>query len=251
MSIAVLFGINYPGTTSELRGCANDVSNMANFLKGKYSTILQYTDIDPNTKSFTTKKGILEVFNDLVNKSNKEGVQKIFIHYSGHGSYVRDRNHDEVDGKDEALVPSDYQKSGLIIDDDIRLFLSKFPETTRVTMVMDCCHSGTIADLSYRCVNPDSPITFTGRNPISCKCIMISGCLDNQTSADAYNMENQGKFSGALTTSLLKVLSNRPNIDTTMLHRRLTMRLRRGGFTQRPQICASYDFKRKTENFIE
>ena len=47
-------------------------------------------------------------------------AKTLFFHYSGHGSYIKDENGDEVDGKDECLCPIDYAYSGMIIDDEIK-----------------------------------------------------------------------------------------------------------------------------------
>ena len=247
MSVAVLFGLNYPGTSSELRGCANDVENMARYIQDKYKTVHKYTDIDPATRQHTTRRGIVRTLIRLAREARENHTKDVFIHYSGHGSYVRDRNGDEADGRDEALVPSDYQTAGLLIDDEIKLVLSRFPAFCRVVMVMDCCHSGTIADLSYRCVDPSKPVVYTNKKPIRCKCIMISGCMDAQTSADAYNMKNQGKFSGALTTTLLDVLPHHKKAKD--IQREVQRLLHERRYSQVPQICASFDFE--NENFLD
>ena len=203
MSIAVLFGLNYPGTSSALRGCANDVDNMAAYLKGKYGTIRKYKDIDPATRQYTTKSGMVRTLKSLAREARNKRLSSVFIHYSGHGSYTRDRSGDEADGRDEALVPSDYRRAGLILDDELNSILTQFPSYTKVRIVMDCCHSGTIVDLPFNRVNPTSAITNTKKGKIRANCVMLSGCLDSQTSADAYIHRS---FSGALTTSLLEAL---------------------------------------------
>ena len=41
----------------------------------------------------------------------------LFFHYSGHGGQQADKDGDEADGKDETLVPLDYQTAGQITDD--------------------------------------------------------------------------------------------------------------------------------------
>ena len=49
-------------------------------------------------------------------KGAKPG-DSLFFHYSGHGSQVKDKDGDEIDGLDETILPVDFQKSGMIIDD--------------------------------------------------------------------------------------------------------------------------------------
>ena len=55
---------------------------------------------------------------------------------------------------DEAIVPADYTSAGMLTDDDMfKLLIAPLPTGVKLTVVMDCCHSGTILDLPY---------TFTG-----------------------------------------------------------------------------------------
>ena len=37
--------------------------------------------------------------------------------------------------------------------------------------------------------------------------LTLSGCMDDQTSADAFNVMGDGRYSGAMTSCLLKVLT--------------------------------------------
>jgi len=61
-----------------------------------------------------------------------------------------DDNGDEEDGMDETMVPVDYQDLGQIRDDVIfEELVAKLPEGVKLTVVMDCCHSGSILDLPF------------------------------------------------------------------------------------------------------
>ncbi len=64
------------------------------------------------------------------------------------GGQIKDTSGDELDGLDECLIPSDYQQKGVIIDDDwnYRLF-ARLPNGVHLTVVFDCCHSGSGMDL--------------------------------------------------------------------------------------------------------
>lgn len=63
---------------------------------------------------------------------------------------MRDQDNDEADGMDETLIPVDYCKKGQIRDDDVYdMLVTKIPEGCHLTVIMDCCHSGTILDLPY------------------------------------------------------------------------------------------------------
>jgi metacaspase-1 len=73
-----------------------------------------------------------------------------------------------------------------------------------------------------------SDITFADQRHL-----LLSGCRDNQTSADAlFN----GKPGGALTTSLVQALTAEPKQDWLALHATIKATLRAGGFAQVPQL---------------
>ncbi|CAN0461212.1 unnamed protein product, partial [Discosporangium mesarthrocarpum] len=73
----------------------------------------------------------------------------------GHGGSVADKTGDEEDMKDETMIPADYQEAGQIKDDEIfAKLVKKLPEGVTLTVIMDCCHSGSILDLPYK-INGD------------------------------------------------------------------------------------------------
>ena len=148
---AVMIGINYVGHDSGvLSGCHNDVLNMKKYIMEIHGfqeeniTILMDDDIH----SPPTKDNMLAAYKQIV--SDSEEGDAIFLHYSGHGTKVRDSSGDEDDGYDEALVPVDYNESGLINDDDLfEILIAPLPDNVHMVSLMDCCHSGTILDLPY------------------------------------------------------------------------------------------------------
>jgi len=148
---AVMVGINYIGDDpGELAGCHNDVGNMKKYIMNVHGfeeeNIVVLMDDGAHTEP--TKNAILAAYKKVVAQS-KPG-DSIFLHYSGHGSKVQDDDGDEDDGYDEVLVPRDYQKSGMIRDDDLYDLLVKgLPQGVHVVSLMDCCHSGTILDLPF------------------------------------------------------------------------------------------------------
>ncbi len=147
---ALFVGINYFGQQGELRGCINDVKNIKNFLTDNYDIdeSLVLTDDQKDPKSIPTRANILNAFRWL-REGAKAGDSLIF-HYSGRGGSVKDLDGDEEDGMDETLCPVDYQKAGIILDDEVHAVLCRgLPRGVRLTSIMDCCHSESILDLPY------------------------------------------------------------------------------------------------------
>jgi len=107
---AVLIGINYKGhKKGELFGCHNDAFNMYNYIQDFYG--FQDQDVvvlaDDGDHPLPTKAAILQAYRHVVTVS-KPG-DSIFLHYSGHGTKVKDLNGDEDDGYDEGtcvVIPS-------------------------------------------------------------------------------------------------------------------------------------------------
>lgn len=142
MKKALLVGINaYAG--SPLRGCLNDVEDWHHLLcdLGGFhpDNIRAVCDSRADTAGIRSRMEWL-----------KEGItgkgDEVFFQYSGHGSQVRDRGpKDELaDHKDEILCPADLDwNTKIITDDDIGEWLKGFPGGTKITVVLDCCHSGT------------------------------------------------------------------------------------------------------------
>jgi len=246
---ALLIGINYVKTpSSALRGCANDVRNMEKFLHERLyfpkDKIESYVDEVESQYPKTTHLGIVHALQNLAAESWSENLDLAWFHYSGHGCSVRDYSGDEVDGKDEALVPSDYNVRGVIKDDTISKIFKNFNPKTKVVCVFDCCHSGTIADLKYHYKTVGGePIVNNKCIPMNNNILTLSGCMDVQTSADAYNVQNAHKFTGALTSCLINVFDEQCSSDVFVLMSKVREELRRKRFQQVPQICTTYDIK--------
>lgn len=50
----------------------------------------------------------------------------------------------------QTLIPVDFKRAGQILDDDLYKHLVKrMPAGVNVTVLMDCCHSGSALDLPY------------------------------------------------------------------------------------------------------
>lgn len=234
---AVIIGINYVGTESQLNGCINDANHIKNFLITKcgylQENILMLADDNINPKP--TKQNIIDSFATLVNKSTNEQFNELWFSYSGHGSYVRDVNGDEKDGNDEVLCPSDYTTNGMIIDDFIYTNLvAKLPKTSTLFSIIDSCHSGTMFDLPFLYTQDNKVISNNGNKSHVATVVSISGCKDDQTSADAYI---SSKYEGAMTWSFLNALANaKYNIKMTDLVNNMRILLKKD-YTQIPLLA--------------
>lgn len=149
---AVMIGINYVGDNpGELSGCWNDVLNMKNYIMAVHGfeeeNIVILMDDGEHTEP--TGENIIDAYKKVV--ADAEEGDAIFLHYSGHGTKIADDDvGEEDDGYDEALVPRDYQDTGVIRDDDLyEIIVKDLPLGVHVVSLMDCCHSGTILDLPY------------------------------------------------------------------------------------------------------
>ena len=145
---ALLIGINYAGKESPLRGCHNDVYAIQELLQETYGCVSFMVLLDGPSAIQPTAKNIRKGLKWLLEES-KPG-DKLFLHYSGHGSQVPDLSGDEEDGKDETLVPIDFdweRPETHITDDELKKQFQKLRKGSQLTVLFDCCHSGTLADL--------------------------------------------------------------------------------------------------------
>jgi hypothetical protein len=256
MKRALLCGLNYIGSDSELNGCINDVNNVNIFLKTR-----DYTDIKILTDLTETKptRSNMESAIAWLAKDVKAG-DTLFFHYSGHGTTVKDKSGDESDGRDSVLVPLDYEKAGPITDDWLYSNLTSIlPQGVTLWVLMDCCHSGTMLDLefniqcksvyikgslpsnqniSYNSSEWSNKFAFVQENskPTTADVFMFSGCWDNDTSADA-TIKN--KSQGAFTASFLEFIALNPDYSSKrLIHmlKEINCRLTINGFSQRSQL---------------
>jgi len=244
---ALLVGINrYPDPGNELRGCVNDVLLMRETLERHY----RFTEpggIRVLTDRRATTAAILSGLAWLV-----DGVapgDSLVFHYSGHGSQVPDRNGDERDGLDEILCPYDLDWAHPLTDDDLAAVVAPIPRGALLTVILDCCHSGTgvrepsrngsgirhryLPHLAEPAAFP-RPVRRFGASVTKTSAVLLAACRDDQTSADAFI---DGKYRGAHTWFLWQSLRN-ANWNPTYreLASTTAAALSRSGFDQVPQL---------------
>jgi hypothetical protein len=264
---ALLIGINYVGTPNELQGCINDIYNIKDILCNYYEydekdiKILTDRDLSP------TKQNIIDSIKWLA-LGNIAG-DSLFLHYSGHGSYVLDRSRDESDRRDEVIVPLDFNRSGFITDDWLNANLvSLIPKDVSLWLISDSCHSGTVFDLKHNykslCKLRKGTITkdmtynsslWTDVFSYSIEPIkdvqgnicLLSGAFDSQTAADTVEAnQNQGAFTycfiECLKNNLIDIDGKQkvnPNLKLKDILKEINCRLKIKGYSQNAQLSVS------------
>ena len=261
---ALLIGINrYQVPGADLRGCVNDVKDLSAALIEFHG--FKKSDITVLTDHAATKKAMQAGIKTLIRDSTKGDVA--LIHYSGHGSHVPDDNQDESDGRDEILCPANLDWDDPLRDDWLRTTLDGVKAGVNLTVIMDCCHSGTN---TREVLPPDAPVkqrylpspetlkaVESGRSaprkvtselrasPRAARKtrdivkaqlpeVLITGCRDTQTSADAFI---NGRFNGALTFALVDAIrKSRGRLTYRQLHDRAAGVLKTRKFEQVPQL---------------
>jgi hypothetical protein len=246
---ALLIGINYTNTSNELYGCINDTINIQQLLSTKFDYKM-FTVLTDQTNKKPSKQNIqVELTNLLV--QSKAG-DKLFFLYSGHGTNTADINKDEIDGQDELIVPLDATDiSSCIIDDELNTLINKYlKKYVTLFMLFDSCFSGTILDLKYNYVTDDTNTLFINETVTDTigKVFVISGCKDNQTSADAYvNYRNKNIYSGAMTYAFLHAMDTIKDVSLYDLINHMRNLLKTEGYDQIPQLSGGTFVDIKTE----
>jgi hypothetical protein len=233
---ALLIGINYYNTQYQLNGCINDVNAMKKFLIHKnFNNIKILTDNSSSIENPTKNNITNELIRVLINSNSGDTV---VVTYSGHGSYCLDENNDELRGYDQTIISCDIKA---IKDDELKSIIEKYlKKDVTLFCLFDSCYSGSVLDLKYQyldSLNENKLIVNDKEKETRGNIIMISGCNDEQTSADAY-IDN--KYSGAMTAAFLYCCNNIPQKYLTWKKILLGMRkyLKKYEYTQIPQLSS-------------
>lgn len=235
---AVSIGINYYGTKYELNGCINDTRIIKDMLIRYFGYDRKEIKVITDYRNSTlkpTKKVIQDVLKEFVEKT--QSGDTLFVHYSGHGSHIFDKDGDEIDRQDEVICPCD---NTYIKDDDLyEILVKKFPKDAKLICLFDCCHSGSILDLPVMYTHKSNIIKQNKHDISHLDCVMISGCKDDQTSADAYI--NRG-YKGALTWAISESFIDAKDLSDLTWKEIITvirLKLKKRKYQQIPQLSTS------------
>lgn len=261
-------GINdYPGVDADLSGCVNDAHDWAAFFK----PLLQHEPV-MLLDDGATKDRIVDKLKEAIT-SLKPGDVFVFT-FSGHGTWLPDMSGDEPDGRDEALCPYDLSETNLILDDELREILVDRDQKSRIVMITDSCHSGSV----FRMMGPPGvkrkirflpPANFV-KDPFIMQAVTLqstlnrhdpassnrplpgiahyAGCRDKEYSFDAaFEGRPNGAFTRAALTALKSLVhqESRPVPTYGDLARAVTEHLPSFDYPQTPRLNATAALKKR------
>jgi len=269
---ALLIGINkYPNFSKgkQLKGCINDIESVANILETNFAFPKNNLTLLRNKEA--TRDNILANFESITKKISEGDI--LVIYYSGHGSQMTDREGDEPDGLDETIVTYDSGRYPLknkdITDDEIYdQVLKMINKTPYITLIFDCCHSGTIArDVfggNIRYIPPDLRPTHelpkskikignygisnkvvgpSGWLPVHHTYVLIAGCRDEESSFEYHHIAGDKIiYHGAFTYVLCQALAKaEPKTTYRDVFEKITTQISTINSRQHPQMEGEWD----------
>lgn len=261
----LVIGINdYPGTDSDLAGCVNDANDWKKVLEGRGFKVARLLNKE------ATGQAIREAMEKVIRPARSGDL--VVIQYSGHGSFVPDRNGDEPDGVDECLCPHDVVKKGVITDDELFELYDSKAKGVRLIVISDSCHSGSVAKFAPIMTPPSirgrvvpqrkvrflSPSVFLSRRQVApigdalrhraasapgrYGALLMSGCQDAEYSYDAWF---EGRPNGAFTFVAIRALANlAPRATYADWHKAIRSMLPSQQYPQSPNLFGSTTMKR-------
>lgn len=212
---ALFIGISHYQALPHLPGAINDIAVLKHVLSKRFGFEPEQTRTLMNEEA--SRSGILKALRQLAQEAGPHDL--VYVHYSGHGSQVRDFNGDEQDDHlDETLVPYDGRAEGIpdITDDELDEIFSRF-RTPYVVVALDSCHSGTATrgvELRTRSIPPDSRVFLyqhvasnrrRGGAPLTDRHVLLTGAAAHERALDG---PVDGKYFGLFSYALFKSLNS-------------------------------------------
>ncbi|WP_166822075.1 caspase family protein [Thalassoroseus pseudoceratinae] len=177
---AFLNGINDYKHISDLRGCVNDVEELENLLTSQYG--FKSNNVRTRTDRRVNKGEIKSGWKWLL-RGAQAGDCLIF-HFSGHGSYTVDKDGDEEgDRRDELLCLYDMDwddEESYLLDDELWEMTQEIPDGVLLTILLDCCHSGT----GTRAIMPPSTVRSAEFTPEKVPLVILQDTVERAGSAE-------------------------------------------------------------------
>lgn len=149
---ALLIGIRYVGTRTELSGPWNDLARVYWYITQecpksyrylKENIVVLKDDPKSDVRAHPTRYNMLTAMNWLV--CDAQAGDSFFFYFCGHGS----RSSRDAKGVvHETIAPMDYSAGGSVADDELySRLVAPLGSGCRLTCVVDCCHSGNMLSL--------------------------------------------------------------------------------------------------------
>jgi hypothetical protein len=268
---ALIVGIDeYQNPAWNLQGCTMDAAIMSGILQDHYDFLGDTIRLVLNDRA--TKANIEKRLDWLVRDAQAGDV--LVFYYAGHGSQVRDRNGDELeDYMDEILCPHDLNWDDPLTDDILHSYFQRVPIGANLTLVFDCCNSGTGTrslyvpvspegeiqgepeykktryikppiDIGYRSRGIQLKIRRLGESVIKEDHVLLAACTSSQ---EAQEKHFDGQTRGAFSYYLGRCLKSGDwKITYRQAHEGTRIRLKDHGFIQIPQLEAPLELMDKT-----
>jgi len=257
--VALLVGINRYACPQvpTLYGCCNDVEAMSQFLRQRFGApgeaVRTLLDGSATHEAIKTafRAHLIETARRWSGASHPEPKPAFLFHFSGHGSQALDATGTKPNGLDETIVPYDSRTLGVydIKDWELGLLLAELNRyTDNVTVVLDCCHSGSGTRdpqpnlvAARRCPTDTRPQP-TGRPAATLatralatgsgwlqpdRYVLLAACRDREL-ANEYRVRQGNDFRqhGVLTYFLLRELATHASGGRPLTYRELHERVR-------------------------
>lgn len=258
---ALLIGINHYASVAvpDLRGCVNDVEAIAALLRNQYN--VPSANLITLTNEQATHAAIATAFQTHLvaparawQQSGQQGERPALLFYfSGHGSRALATTRETASGFDETLVPHDSRTNNVydIKDWELKEWLNGVTAyTENVTVVLDCCHSGSGTRLTEkrtteirgcdddRRPQPPRSVTRSGGNWVT-----LSACRNDQKAHEAQvatGALQHGVFTYWLLETIRQMSPHRP-LTYRELYEQLVYRVNKSHPAQTPQCDGNRD----------
>lgn len=271
---ALLIGIN-SYSSSKLSGCENDSRAMKKIIVENFGFPNDAVHIKELYNQDATKKAILAAIRtqliDNAKRLKKDGKEGIFVfQFSGHGSQVPDVSGDEADGRDETICPVDVvlnDPKNDILDDEIESLIGEITNyTENLTLITDCCHSGSnnratefvprrlerpaLFARAYKRRGEQAPTdkqALTSEQapadklllPPNKRYVAIAGCMADELSLET---NTEGTDHGLMTSALVDALSTgNPKMTYKELWSKVTAKVNKSASSQHPVFEGDLD----------
>lgn len=194
-----------------LRGAVRDVEGMREMLLARYD--FKAGDIVLLRNQQATHDAILRAIDKHLTEPAAKGDVVLF-YYSGHGSQVENSQSDELDKRDETIVPADSALGAPDIRDKelAKRFNILLDHGVKLTVVLDSCHSGSgvrglPGDAIVRAVSPDLHDVHDPARPPAPESRGALVLAATQDFARAYELSDEnGNHHGVFSWALLRAM---------------------------------------------